>query len=104
MGWYLSIVYTLLASHPLLVADSYIYVVLGLFVFLLLRDGFFVSVFFVHNFSLCDCDAYVCVLSVYGIICTFATQAISFVLTGVKSRANQSTLSPLCRLPLEGFS
>jgi hypothetical protein len=100
VGWCLSIVYTPLASHPLLVADSNIYVILGLFVFCYcVTDFWLVFDFFVHNFSLC-----VCVLSVSGIICTFPTQAKSFVLTGVKSRAYQRTLSLLCRLSVEGFS
>lgn len=105
MGWYLSIVYALLASHPLLVAGLYFYGVLGLFVFYYcVMEFWLVFDFFVQYFSLCDCDASVSVLSVSGIICPFPTQAISFVLTGVKLRANQSTLSPLCPLSVEGFS
>jgi hypothetical protein len=70
----------------------------------ILRDKCWVSVLFifVHNFNLCGTDAYVNLLSLSGIICTFRTR--SFVMTVAKPSANQSTLSPLCQLSVEGFS
>jgi hypothetical protein len=60
MGCYISVVCTLLASHLLLLADSNIYGVLGLFVFYYCVTEFWlVFDFFVHYFNLCDCDAFV---------------------------------------------
>jgi len=105
MGWYLSIVYTLLASHPLLVVESYIYGVLGLVVFYsCMTDFWLVFDFFVHNFSLYDCDtcARVFIRNWHHMHISHTSNKI--FLTGVKSRANQSTLSSLCRLSVEGFS